>query len=63
MPTTIKNLGACGFLSPLQTASSLEIKFRTDDERVLVEHRVNIHAPPINPQADGVESFAVDNVE
>ena len=59
MPTTIKNLGACGFLSPLQTASSLEIKFRTDDERVLVEHRVNIHAPPINPQADGVESFEV----
>ena len=59
MPTTIKNLGACGFLSPLQTASSLEIKFRTDDERVLVEHRVNIQAPPINPQADGVESFEV----
>ena len=59
MPTTIKNLGACGFLSPLQTASSLEIKFRNDDERVLVEHRVNIHAPPINPQADGVESFEV----
>ena len=59
MPTTIKNLGACGFLSPLQTASSLEIKFRTDDERVLVEHRVKINAPPINPQADGVESFEV----
>lgn len=57
MPTRIKTLGACEFLSPLQTASSLEIKFRSDNERVLVEHRVNVKASPIDPRADGVESF------
>ncbi len=57
MPTRIKNLGPCEFRSPLQTASSLEIKFRSDDERVLVKHHVDINAPPIHPQAEGVESF------
>jgi 6-phosphofructokinase 1 len=59
MPTRIKNLGPCEFRSPLQTASSLEIKFRSDDERVLLEHRVNINAPPINPKDKSVQSFEV----
>ena len=57
MPTRIKNLGPCEFRSPLKTASSLEIKFRSDDERVLLEHRVNINAPPINPKDESVQSF------
>ena len=35
------------------------MKFRSDDERVLLEHRVNINAPPINPNAENVESFEV----
>ncbi len=57
MPTRIKTLGKCEFRSPLQTASSLEIKFRSEDERVLVEHRVNIHGPSINPTDESVQSF------
>jgi 6-phosphofructokinase 1 len=59
MQTRIKNLGPCEFTSPLQRASSLEIKFRGDNERVLLEHRVNINAPPIDPKAENVESFEV----
>ena len=57
MPTRIKILGPCKFSSPLQTASSLEIKFRSDNERVLLENRVDLDAPPINPQDDAVQSF------
>ncbi len=57
MSTRIKNLGPCEFASPLQTASSLEIKFRSDDERVLLEHKVNIQGPPIDPREDGAPSF------
>ena len=57
--TSIKNLGPCGFLSPLQTASSLEIKFRTDSERVLVKHQVDIGGPPIRPEDPDVASFEV----
>ena len=59
MPTSIKTLGNCEYRSPLQTASSLEIKFRGDDERVLVEHRVNINGPSINPMDENVQSFEV----
>jgi 6-phosphofructokinase 1 len=59
MPTRIKNLGPRGIQSPLKTASSLEIKFRTDDERVLVEHRVDINAAPIDPKDRRVQSFEV----
>ena len=59
MQTRIKNLGECKFISPLRTASSLEVKFRDDNERVLLGHRVNITAPPIDPKADTVESFEV----
>ncbi len=35
------------------------MKFRTDDERVLLDHRVNINAPPINPQEERVRTFEV----
>ena len=59
MPTRITTLGPCEYRSPLQTASSLEIKFRSDDERVLVEHRVNINGPPIDPKDEHVKSFEV----
>jgi len=59
MQTKIMNLGACQYISPLRTASSLEVKFRSDNERVLLEHRVNITAPPIDPKSEGVESFEV----
>jgi 6-phosphofructokinase 1 len=57
MSTRIKNLGPCEFASPLQTASSLEIKFRSDDERVLIEHKVDIRGPVIDPQDSDKLSF------
>ncbi len=59
MQTRIKNLGTCEYLSPLQTARGLEVQFRTDNERVLLAHRVDINAPPIDPRAESVESFEV----
>ncbi len=59
MPTRIKTLGTCEHRSPLQTASSLEIKFRSDDERVLVEHRVNINGPVIDPKDEAVQRFEI----
>ena len=57
MSTRIKNLGPCEFASPLQTASSLEIKFRSDDERVLIEHKVDIRGPVIDPRESDKLSF------
>lgn len=57
MSTRIKNLGPCEFASPLQTASSLEIKFRSDDERVLIEHKVDIRGPVIDPRDSDKLSF------
>ncbi len=59
MQTRIKNLGSCEFLSPLQTSRGPGVQFRTDNERVLLAHRVDITAPPIDPRADSVESFEV----
>lgn len=57
MSTRIKNLGPCEFASPLQTASSLEIKFRSDGERVLLEHKVDVTGPVIDPRDSDSLSF------
>ena len=59
MSTTITNLGECRFPSPLRTAGPLEIRYRSDEERVLCEHRVDLHGKPIDPGADEVVSFEV----
>src|SRR3954464_11531634 len=38
MDTTIKSLGDCRFVSPLRHIGGMEVSFKTDDERVLVNH-------------------------
>jgi 6-phosphofructokinase 1 len=59
MHTRIKNLGACEHKSPLHIASSSDITFRNDNERVLVEHRISLTDAPIDPKAETTESFEV----
>lgn len=41
MPNSIKSLGKCELLSPLTHITGVEIKFRKDSERVLLEHTLD----------------------
>jgi hypothetical protein len=40
MPTIIQSLGLCLFDSPLQHSGALEVPFKSDAERVIVDHTV-----------------------
>ena len=41
MDTTIKSLGPCAIISPLRHRGGAEASFKTDDERVLFDHRMS----------------------
>ena len=41
MDTTIKSLGPCEIISPLRHRGGAEASFKTDDERVLFDHRMS----------------------
>lgn len=57
MPTTIQNLGECKIPSPLHHIGTVEVKFRTDSERVLHEHVLDLNAPPVDVASQRVLSF------
>ena len=59
MPTTIKKLGECLIPSPLHQIGSVEVKFRTDNERVLYDHVLDLDAAPVDLGAQKVLSFEV----
>ncbi len=59
MPTTIKKLGECLVPSPLHQIGSVEVKFRTDNERVLYDHVLDLDAPPVDVGSQKVLSFEV----
>jgi 6-phosphofructokinase 1 len=57
MPTTIQSLGKCAVRSPIHDIGAVEARFRTDGERVLYEHCVDMDAPPLDPNSQRVLSF------
>ena len=57
MPTTIQNLGECKIASPQHHIGSVEVKFRTDNERVLHESVLDLNAPPVDVASQRVLSF------
>lgn len=57
MPTTIPNLGECTFKSPLHQIGGVEVRYRTDSERVLYDHTCTINQPPIDPKDIPTISF------
>ncbi|HEX8295450.1 MAG TPA: ATP-dependent 6-phosphofructokinase [Chthoniobacteraceae bacterium] len=49
MDTSIKSLGPCSFVSPLRHISGVEVNFRSDEDRVLFDHTLDLDkAPPTN---------------
>lgn len=49
MDTSIQNLGPCQFVSPLKHSGGVEVRFRTDEERVLLEHLTSHIEPGVTP--------------
>jgi 6-phosphofructokinase 1 len=49
MPTIIQSLGPCLFDSPLRHSGGLEVPFRSDAERVIVDHTVGAAPMPGQP--------------
>ena len=50
MPTTIRNLGECNIKSPLHQIGGVEVRYRSDAERVLYDHNCTPNQPPVTPQ-------------
>jgi len=46
MDTAIKSLGPCENLSPLRHHGGVEVSFKTDEERVLFDHRMSLGEVP-----------------
>jgi 6-phosphofructokinase 1 len=51
MPTTIQSLGPCLYPSPLQHLGGIGVPFRTDQDRVLVEHEKGVIPPEGAPES------------
>lgn len=47
MDTSIKSLGPCEIVSPLRHIGGVEVNFRSDDDRVLFDHTLDIEDGPI----------------
>lgn len=50
MPSTIQSLGPCLYQSPLQHTGGLEVPFRSDTERVIVDHNEGAVSPEGQPK-------------
>jgi 6-phosphofructokinase 1 len=50
MPSTIQSLGPCLYPSPLQHTGGLEVPFRSDTERVIVDHHEGAVPPEGQPK-------------
>src|SRR5262249_47189200 len=46
MDTSIKSLGPCEIVSPLHRSGGVEVHFRTDEDRVLFDHTLDIAEGP-----------------
>ncbi len=57
MPTTIRNLGECNIKSPLHQIGGVEVRYRSDAERVLYDHNCTANQPPVNPKDIATLSF------
>ena len=51
MPSNIQSLGPCLYQSPLQHTGGLEVPFRSDTERVIVDHHEGAISPEGQPKS------------
>ncbi len=60
MDTNIQNLGPCPFVSPLKHSGGIEVRFRSDEERVLLQHlttQIDSSVPPTSLELAGPREY------